>query len=478
MSLIKPERPPAPVLSEDDFDRVYGPWASWIKDAADVKNAPVDYVGGALLAAASAVLGNSRWPQPWAGWKEPPVLWVMCVGDPSSGKSPALDAVLDPIKEIERSLANEYKARRSEWEDKAEIANLQHAQWKKDAKRAVSEGEEAAVKPQAAAVGAPPVRERISISDITTEKAAELLASGKRALLLYRDELSGWLGSMDRYSNGGDRPFWLEAYGGRAFTVDRKNNPEPVIIEHLSIAVFGCIQPDKLASLIVKTDDDGLLARFLVVFPDPAPLTRQKAVLDDDIMKRALTRLRELSGNKNENDTQEPHIVPFSPSAADVLHEFRIRCRKWESEVHGVSKSHIGKLPGMAVRVACVLAHLDWAASESTEAPDRIEANHIERACHLVGEHLRLHAFRAYGNADAPEELKQARRLGKLLQRVRPRQVTTREIQRRGMSGLQTSKDITAAMRVLEEADWVREKHEGTDGPGRPRTIYVVNPKV
>lgn len=151
MSLIKPERPPAPVLSEDDFDRVYGPWASWIKDAADVKNAPVDYVGGALLAAASAVLGNSRWPQPWAGWKEPPVLWVMCVGDPSSGKSPALDAVLDPIKEIERSLANEYKARRSEWEDKAEIANLQHAQWKKDAKRAVSEGEEAAAKPQTAA---------------------------------------------------------------------------------------------------------------------------------------------------------------------------------------------------------------------------------------------------------------------------------------------------------------------------------------
>ena len=32
----------------------------------------------------------------------------MPVGDPSSGKSPALDAVLDPVREIERELAEDY----------------------------------------------------------------------------------------------------------------------------------------------------------------------------------------------------------------------------------------------------------------------------------------------------------------------------------------------------------------------------------
>ena len=476
LTLLKPERLPAPKMAREDFDLVYGPWADWIRSAADVKGAPLDYVAGALLATASAVLGNARWPSPWEGWKEPPILWVMCVGDPSSGKSPALDAVLDPVKEIERELSEDYQTRRAEWEAKAEIASLALAQWKAEAKRAIGDGEEAPPKPEAAEVGAPPVRERIAISDSTTEKAAELLSSTWRGLLQYRDELSGWLGGMDRYSNGGDRPFWLEAFGGRPFTVDRKSSPEPVIVERLSIAVLGGTQPDKLASLLVKTDDDGLLARFLTIFPEPVPLTRPTATLDGTAIKRAFCLLRELGGVKEENGSQRPFLVPFSGPASDALQEFRVRCREWEGEARGVFKGHIGKLPGLAVRVSCVLAHLDWAAGGGAALPDRIEVDHVGRACHLVGEYLRLHAFRAYGATEVPEEIRQARRLGDLLLREAPRQVTVREIQRRELSGLQTSKTISAALRVLEEADWLRQERE--ESGGRPRTIYVVNPKL
>ncbi|WP_240778634.1 DUF3987 domain-containing protein, partial [Salipiger aestuarii] len=89
------------------------------------------------------------------------------------------------------------------------------------------------------------------ITDATTEKVAELLAQTWRGLLMSRDELSGWLASMDRYSGGGDRPFWLEAYGGRSYPVDRKSSPEPIIVDHLTVAVLGGTQPDKLARLLV-----------------------------------------------------------------------------------------------------------------------------------------------------------------------------------------------------------------------------------
>lgn len=84
-----------------------------------------------------------------------------------------------------------------------------------------------------------PIRQRLRVSDATTEKMAELLSQTSRGLLMYRDELSGWLGGMDRYSNRGDRPFWLEAYGGRSFTVDRKSAPDPIIVDRLSVAVIG-----------------------------------------------------------------------------------------------------------------------------------------------------------------------------------------------------------------------------------------------
>lgn len=476
MALAGATRPPAPVMSEEEFSVVFGPWATWLKTAASVKGTPVDYVALALLSTASAVIGNARWASPWEGWKEPPVLWAMLVGDPSAGKSPALDAVMDPIKEIERQLSDDYKLRRQQWEGEDEIAAISLAQWKADAKRAIADGEEAPRKPTAADAGIPPVRERISISDATTEKVASLLAATWRGLLLSRDELAGWLSSMDRYSGGGDRPFWLEAYGGRSYTVDRKSSPEPIIVDHMTVAVLGGTQPDKLASLLVKTDDDGLLARFLTVFPDPVPLARPAAQIDDARLRLAIERLRGLPSAFDGSGNKRPFFVPFTPDAADALQEFRKQCRDWEADANGIFKGHIGKLPGLAVRVACVLAHLDWAAQVNSPFPDHIEAEHVGRACHLVGEHLRQHAYRAFGAVEPPEEVKNARKLAAIILRERPRTVSVRAIQRRGLSGLQTSRNVETALGTLERFDWLRRSAEETGG--RPRIFFVVNPRL
>lgn len=476
MSVARPPRPPAPVMSDDEFALVFGPWATWIETAAKVKGVPVDYVAAALMASAGAAIGNARWAAPWEGWKEPPLLWVMLVGDPSAGKSPALDAVLDPIKVIERALSDDYKALRREWEAKDEIAALALAQWKADAKKAIAEGEEAPAKPDAADAGPPPVRGRITMSDVTTEKVASLMASLWRGLLLYRDELSGWLGGMDRYNGGGDRPFWLEAYGGRSYTVDRKSSPEPITVDHLSVGIVGGTQPDKLARLLVNTDDDGLLARFLIVFPEPVPLSRPDAQINSEKLQVAFERLLSLPSAIDDNGNKRPFFVPFSDAAADALQEFRGECRKWEAEASGIFKGHIGKMPGLVVRVACVLAHLDWSAEPSAFYPDQIDHRHVGRACFLVGDHLRRHAFRAYGASEPPEEIRNARKLAEILLREKPDRVTIRDVQHRELSGLQTAKQIEAAFFSLEQADWVRRSTEGTGG--RPRVFYIVNPRL
>lgn len=476
MSIARPPRPPAPVMSSDEFSLVFGPWASWIETAAAVKGVPVDYVAAALLGTASAVIGNARWASPWNGWKEPPVLWTMLVGEPSAGKSPALDAVLDPIKEIERALSEDYKASRKDWEGKDEIAALALAQWKADAKKAIAENGDAPPKPDAAEAGPPPIRERITISDVTTEKVASLLAASWRGLLLSRDELSGWLASMDRYNSGGDRPFWLEAYGGRSYTVDRKSSPEPIIVDHLSVAVLGGTQPDKLARLLVNTDDDGLLARFLTVFPEPVPLSRPDSDIDAAKIQEAFERLRTLPSAFDEAGNKRPFIVHFSDVAADALQEFRAECRQWENEATGLFKGHIGKMPGLVVRVACVLAHLDWSTTNGSPFPDEINHRHVGRACFLVGEHLRRHAFRAYGAIEPPEEIRNARKLAALLLSEKPNRVTVRDIQHRELSGLQTAKLIEAAFHTLEQGDWVRRISEATGG--RPRIFYIVNPNI
>lgn len=474
-TIIRPKRPEAVEMSEQDFDTVFGPWAAWIRAAAEVKGAPVDFVALALITTASAIVGNTRWTVPWDGWKEPPIIWGMLVGDPSSGKSPALDAVLDPLREIENAMNADYFLERAKWNEEDEIAKLWSAQWKADVKVALGNDERPPGKPKEASAGDPPVRSRIRITDATTEKAADLLRDNWRGLLLSRDELSGWLGGMDRYNGGGDRPFWLEAFGGRSYSVDRKSIPEPILVEHLSIAVLGGTQPDKLDRLLVQNDDDGLLARYLVIYPAQPPLLRPTALLDNKTLQMAYERLRALEPVTDEHGNKTPQFLYLDAAAQDVLQEFRQQCRDWEIEASGLMKSHIGKLPGLAVRVATVFALLDY-ARDGLSPVTTISTVHLGRACHYVGEHLRMHAHRSYGVASMPLEVRAASRIAEIIVAESLTEINTRVIQRRGLSGLQAAKEIIPAIAVLESANWIKLSQH--TGPGRPPKSYAVNPRV
>ena len=55
------------------------------------------------------------------------------------------------------------------------------------------------------------------MGDTTPEKVGTLLRDNPKGLLLYREEMAGWIGSFGRYSSSGssERAMWVEAYGGR-----------------------------------------------------------------------------------------------------------------------------------------------------------------------------------------------------------------------------------------------------------------------
>jgi hypothetical protein len=476
MSLLSPVRPPAPILSDAIINWIYGPWAEWLRTAAAAKGAPFDYVALGLLTTTSALIGNARWSAPGPDWQEPPILWGMLVGEPSAGKSPALDAVMARLSEIENVLSDDYRTALATWEANNELAAMSAAEWKKSAKEAIAAGKQAPPKPPTADAGAPPIRRRLRVSDVTTEKMAELLSQTSRGVLMYRDELSGWLGGMDRYSNGGDRPFWIEAYGGRSFTVDRKSTPDPIVVDRLSVAVIGGTQPDRLNSQLVKGDDDGLLSRFLVVFPDPVPISRPTCAIDTVRLREAFNRVRSLAPAIDLNGKDCPVMLGFNEAALSRLYEFRVTCRAWEAQAHGSYKSHLGKLHGHVVRLSCVLAHLDWAANPFASAPTEISESIVERAIHLVGDYFRLHAYRAYGCMQDAPEVRSARRLASLIVEDALGSVKVRDIQRRRLSDLRTAREIKIALEVLERFEWVRHTVEST--AGRPSEFWIVNPRL
>ena len=118
----------------------------------------------------------------------------------------------------------------AKWEERAELARLVDSNWQKLATTALRTGNEPPPKPSDADPGPRPHMPCLAIADVTMERIGVIASMQPRGILLARDELAGWLQSMARYSGGGsDRPFWLEAYGGRSYRVERRGR-DPVYV--------------------------------------------------------------------------------------------------------------------------------------------------------------------------------------------------------------------------------------------------------
>lgn len=466
--------PEPPALPLDD---VFSPqWARWIRAAADSKGAAADYVVAGLLAVTGSLIGNTRWSAPWSGWSEPPIIWSIAIGTPSSNKSPGLDAVIVPLRKVEREARQAAKAEHDEWKARAEVAKLFESTWKEAVKKAIANGDTPPAKPAEASPGREPFLPRYAISDATVEKVADIVAGQPRGTLQVRDEISGWLGNMSRYNSGSDRPFWLEAYGGRSFSVERMGR-EPQPVDRLSVGVLGGIQPDRLKSLLFKSDDDGLLARFVPVWPHPTPIKRPDAAADPAFIESALRRLLALRMVVDGEGEERPWFIPFAERTRDMLDAFRVQCREWESGEEGLLLSFIGKLPGLSVRLSLVLAYLDYAAGALD--PTEIEPEHFGRAADLIESYVLPMARRAYADGSLPKEVKAGKRLAALILEQGWQTFTTSQVLLLDRPGLLTKAEVDPALEALELGSLIRPDHAPT-GPrgGRPSRRFIVNPKI
>lgn len=348
---------------------------------------------------------------------------------------------------------------------------------KKQVRAALEEGSGPPPRPAACELGAKPPLPRLVLSDATTERLAVILSERPRGTLVVRDELAGWLQSMTRYTSSSDRPFWLEAYGGRAHMVERMGR-DPVHVDHLTIGVVRGIQPGRLSSLLLKTDDDGLLARLLPIWPDPAPLTRPAALLDAAFAEQAFERLLTLQPNVDPSGHHQPSLIHFSDSAQDRLDAFQTRVRAREGTCSGLLLSFLGKLPSLAVRLSLVVACLDWAAGGDDE-PHAITVDHLDRAVRLVEVYLVPMAERAYAEASGTEEVSSGRRLVVLIQEERWTRFTSREVQRKARKGLTDRKEIDRALETLEHAGLIQPaRSSGNRQRGHPERAYLVHPDL
>ncbi len=470
---------PPPAIWPREFLPAF--WQGFVEAAADGASAAADYVGSALLVAAGMAIGNSHWAEPWPGWTEPSALFCALVGNPSSGKSPALDVITSILAEVEQLEAKEAEPALAAARHEAEKAAAAHETYRKKLREAARTRKEEPEAPPP--LPKTPGRPRLLAHDTTVERATRLSADNPRGLILLRDELCGFFGSFDRYTSGAgsDRAFWLQAHGGRPFSADRVGTADdPPVVPHLLWGIMGGIQPDKLASALLGGSDDGLAARFLYSWPEPPPIHRPRGCADIPAAVQAFRRLRSLAWPT----APHPAPVPFTEPARQVMDRFRQAVRAREEHASGLMLGWIGKLPGMAARLALILTALRWCADPAEVTPfEEIDEAAFTAAAAWLLDYALPHAARAFGVAALPAADRDARTLAKWLvsQTPIPAFINERELRRLPIGigpGIGDPKRLLAALESLADGGWVAPPSLGTVTTGRPRRDWRVNPAI
>lgn len=459
----------------------FGPWARWINDAAADAGAPPDYVAASLLAGAACVTGNARWVAGAAdGWfTEPPVVWISLVGPPSHGKTPGANAVIDALKVIDREEQIAFEPDRLKREEEAVVARAKEAAWKEEVSAAVRAGQTTPAMPPDAIVPTPAMPPHLVVGDTTGEALAQIASASPRGLLLYRDELAGLIGGLDRYKSGAaDRAMLLESYGGKEYRVSRKGGGS-VNIPRLSLCILGGLQPDRFQSLIAKGDDDGVQARFLYVYPNRRAFSGRPTRRTDHVrLQGTFGRLRGLQMH-DEGGGPTPIYLPLDDVASKRLVEWMMQRDAAGSVGTGRFVAWWGKGPGRVLRLAGLFTLLDWAFDGVGHPPKDIGYEALGRAIYCHDEYFASHALRTFQDAALPKAERDARTIARWLAsqagNKEPYSVTVREIYRHRHLGIRTRDEAHAALQVLVDAGWVQPAptREG-DHPGRKSERFLI----
>jgi len=459
----------------------------WIVDLAERMQCPIEFPAASAMVALAGMIGRraSIRPMQHDDWTEFPNLWGMLIGRPSLMKSPPMKQVLLPVRRLTAAARAEYDAALKVYLRQVELADIEAKQARKNVERALRDGNDVEVLSDRLVPDLPekPCRRRFTVNDTTVEALAEILSENPHGLLVERDEMMGFLQSLDRPGQEGARAFYLESWAGNGqFESDRitRGNTH---ITGACLSILGTIQPGPLGTYLHEairggTGDDGLMQRFqLSVWPDDPgqwrvvdrpPDTRAR-----DAAFAVFTRLEGLNAVAlgAEVDPFDDAGVPFfrfDPAAQERFYAWRTR---WENycrsgEHHPALESHLTKYRKLLPALALVIHLADgWSGAVLDRA--------LEQAIGW-GELLESHARRIYSCGIDPA-VAHARALAR---RIASGDVadsfTLRDVYGRHWALLGDNRQARMAVEELIELGWLRAERQDTGG--RPKVTHRINP--
>jgi len=358
-------------------------------------------------------------------WSVPPSIWVALIGAPSTKKTPIVDTAWAPLLKIQGR----------------ELSHHQYAvaEWK------------ALPKDERARIPEPTIVRRLVSHDATVEALQDILSRQDRGIGVLRDELAGWIGSMEKYAPGkggaADRAFWLQSYNGGSHVVDRVMRGT-MPINNLQTTICGGIQPDRLRQFNDLTDD-GLWQRFVPIIVGQAGMGFDEHTEGGEIYGEIIESLLRVSSSTRLYLCDDAHAI-----RQDVQERvFSLE----QSEVLGNRfVGFCGKLAGLWGRITLVLHLIAEPGSQIVRAETAADART------LLFESVLPNAARVYtamGGAGADVEATQSIAgyiLTKRLRRIVVSDLTSNV----RVCRHRTLEDVRKLLSPLEAGGWISPEKE------------------
>jgi hypothetical protein len=462
-------------LPDFPIDVLTAKWQVWIELAARGAGVTPAHVAVPLIAIASALIGTARRVQASRSWSQPMTLWAALVGASGTGKTPGIDATKRALAWIDRLRKEKIAKLALEHQTKAEAASAQRKLWKKQVEEATAESRPAPPMPASATDPGVFVAPRLYVSDATIERMAVLLQANPRGMLRLSDELSGLFLNMSRYSGGQDNEFWLEAWNGNPYLVERMGRP-PISVEHLLVGVVGGLQPDKLSKSFIA-DMDGMYARILFSWPPEPnyqPLTDDVMEFEPDVIN-ALSRLIRLPCGEEFT----PKLVPLAIEARARFEQLRQFVHATKVQFDGREREWFAKVPAHVLRLSGTLCFLDWAIKDDgSPEPERVDETFMSAAYRLLCDYLWPHSRAALRQIGLSERHANSRRVLRWIKATGKSEVSIKDIRRDALVGALDADQTENLVEVLTRSGWLRPNAVKSSGPkgGKPIRRWQVNP--
>ena len=462
------------------------PGVRWRRSPRYGAGATAAHVAVPMLGIISSLIGTARRVKASRSWTEPMTCWTALVGFSGTSKTPGINATKRALSQVERDHKPQIAEQKRAHESRVEAAKAARALWKKEVEK-LAEQKVVPLNQYRSAVASEPtmpveaidpgpfVAPRLYVSDSTIERLAVLLQARPQGMLMLSDELAGLFLNMGRYSGGQDNEFWLEAWNGGSYTVERMGRPS-IVVDHLLVGVVGGLQPDKLARSF-KGDHDGMYARVLFAWP-PEPeyrrLTNDVTEIEPEIIN-AIMRIVGLEGAHGADGEFAPRSVPLSTAATETFEQLRQFVHAGKHSLDGREREWWSKTPAHVLRLAGTLAYLNWAMLGGEE-PNEVEDCFIKNTVRLVRDYFWPHSRAALRQIGLSERHANARRVLRWIAAQNLAEVSIKDIRRDALAQSFDAEQTHDLLESLTKAGWLRKKT--TQTPGRARHRWQVNPKL